>query len=104
VLQLHHLRLSRGRIEYLDQRPAEPLPLVWNDINIDVNLDQRSFSNYTYQLTARTGRNANLKAAGSLDVDALLLQADNLLVNLTARTDSPERALPAQLQRLLQQY
>jgi hypothetical protein len=104
VLQLRHLRVARGRVVYFDRRPAEPLPMVWNDINIDVDLTQQSPSNYNFELTARHGTCADAKAAGTFDVDSLLLSAQNVQVKLTARRDSSERALPAPIQRLLEEY
>src|SRR5205823_5093202 len=104
ILRLKHFRLENGQLTYIDRRAAEPLPLVWSDIDIDIDLSRMSPSQYTYELNAQEGKAGVMKALGTIDVDSLLLQVKESMLKLRTIPGAGANPLPAPMQRFIAQY
>ena len=104
VLRLRNLVVRNGRITYTDHRPTSPLPMTWSDIDINTDLSQENVSRYAYRLRANSGAVGDISAAGTVDVDELMLKVDDLLLKLAARPDAQVSPLPAPAQRIIQRY
>lgn len=85
-LRLGWLSIRGGRLDYQDQRKPHFKPLLWDDLHADVQLAEQSARQYSWQISGLGGGQIELKAAGTIDVDELLLDVSSL--RISARLDS----------------
>ncbi len=76
ILRLSRFQLQSGSIEYDDLAHAGTLPLVWKNINVDLNTSQVSQAGYAYHLKVDNDPLARLETSGVADLDGLTLQVD----------------------------
>jgi hypothetical protein len=103
ILLLRALHLNSGRITYSDPRTSDP-PMVWDNLAMDADLSQRSSSQYRFRLISKAAPLVDTSAAGTIDVDSLLLEVQNLSLHVRAEPEPARTPLPAAVQRFLKQY
>jgi hypothetical protein len=104
ILRLRTFKIARGTIVYDDDTTPYARDVTWRDINVEIHSAQKGPSLYTYELTFGNKPIVDVSAAGSVDVDALVLALDHL--HLAAHVDPNDREspLPAAVQHILEQY
>ncbi|MEA2734122.1 MAG: hypothetical protein QOE14_573, partial [Humisphaera sp.] len=103
VLRLKQVRVANGQIIYVDvNRPNAP-PTVWNNLTLDVDTIQQTVSKYTFHLVSRAGPLAEITAAGTMDVDELLLDVQSSTMKLRVEPEPSRSPLPAAAQEFIRQ-
>ena len=103
MLRLKHVRLTDGQVTYADaQRPGAP-PTVWGNLGVDVDTIQTSVSKYTFHVLSRAAPLAEVTAAGTIDVDDLLLSVQSSTIKLRAEPEPVRSPLPAAVQEFIRQ-
>ncbi len=104
LFRLRHFAIQGGRVVYDDQTRPNAVPLVWSNINIDLDTSQQSDSGYGYHLVVNNAPLATLDTAGTFDIDELLLRVDRC--GLLVSVDPAQRAsaLSAELQTPLRNW
>lgn len=104
MFRLRHFVLNGGQIIYENRKLSHTRPLVWTDLNIDLQTQPRSGSEYGFHITAADAPLATLDATGSADIDSLLLKMDNLRLAMNVDPAERESAIPPEYQRMLQSF
>ncbi len=97
LFKLTQLRINSGEVR--DERGDEPM--VWKNINVDVDTTQQSDAKYTFALNAKDGAIFELKTAGDFDVDELLLNLNEFDLHAKHDVAHPSDALPAAMEKVL---
>ena len=101
MFRLHTLAMRGGKAVYEDQTIDNTVPLVWDNLNFNIDTVPLSDSAYGFHLVTRTGLGGALDATGSADIDDLLLHINRGTLNLTARPDGTSSTLPPEIQRMV---
>ena len=101
MLRLHRLALHGGSAMYEDTSFTHTRPLLWQNLNIDLDTRAESVSSYGFHLIADNRPLAMLDAQGSADVDSLELRLSKCGLSVTVDPSSDHSALPPEYQKLL---
>jgi hypothetical protein len=104
LFRLRHFGIERGRLEFEDQTRPDVPPMVWSDLNLD--LDTRhadSPSHYSYRLLGKNAPLADVSSSGTIDVDALKVAVKDLSISAVVAPEAQAK-LPAKVQRWLSAY
>jgi hypothetical protein len=101
MLRLEKVRLFDGQVTYTDpQRPGAP-PTSWQNLNLDMDTIRQSVSKFTFHLVSRAVPAADATAAGTIDVDDLVLEVQSSSMKVRAEPDPPRTTLPAAVQEFI---
>jgi hypothetical protein len=101
MFQLRRLSLRGGKAVYEDQSIDNTVPLVWENLNFDVDTVPLSSSAYAFHLVTDNAPQASFDAVGSADVDALTINIEKGTLNLDADSARERSALPPEVQQLV---
>jgi hypothetical protein len=105
MLRLRHFTLEGGKVTYEDRRKTDTVPLVWRDLNVDLDTQPKSAAAYSYDFTANNNPVATITSSGTFDVDELILTAPKVVLDVqTDGKDPQDSPLPAPLQELLNRF
>ena len=105
IFRLRHVGLHGGQIVYEDRAHKESVPLVWRNLNLNLETTPKSAGNYNYHLIVNNAPLAKLEATGSADIDELVLNIEKcaMAVNIDPKIRD-ESALPPEHQALLRDW
>jgi hypothetical protein len=101
MFRLHRLALRGGKAVYEDRTLEDTVPLVWDNLNFNIDTVPLSDSAYGFHLVTRTGVGGALDALGTADIDDLLLHINRGTLNLSARPDGDSSTLPPEIQQVV---
>lgn len=102
--RLRRLDLQGGQIAFEDRRDGKAIPIVWKNLNIELDIAPASGSLYSYELAANNAPLAIASVRGKFDIDALNLNMDKFVLALSVEQRKVQEQLPPSLQAALQQY
>ncbi|HEV2295563.1 MAG TPA: hypothetical protein VGR35_17070 [Tepidisphaeraceae bacterium] len=103
-LRLRQFKITNGQIIYDDDTTTYARDVTWRDVNVDIHTAQQGPSLYTYELTFGNGHIVDGSAAGSIDIDSLVLALDRTHMGVRVDPSDTESPLPSELQGLLKDY
>jgi hypothetical protein len=102
--RLRHFGIERGRLEFEDQTRPDVPPMVWSDLNLDLNTKPAGAASlYSYRLLGKNAPLAEVSSSGTIDVDALNLAVKDLSIGAVVAPEAQAK-LPAKVQRWLSDY
>lgn len=101
MFQLRRLTLHGGKAIYEDRSLAGTVPLVWNDLNVDLDTVPLSGSEYSFHFVADNAPLASIDALGSADIDSLLLRLSRCSLSVSVDPRREHSALPPEYQRIV---
>ena len=101
MLELQHVRVEDAQIIYEDRQDPQSVPAAWRNINIDLATSPASNPIYQFDFTASNGAMADLRIAGSINIDELEASLTQISAKMNLAAKGDESAVPAALQRLL---
>lgn len=101
MLRLHHLALHGGSTIYEDATLTNTRPLVWQNLNVDIDTAPESVSSYGFHLVADNQPMALVDVQGTADVDSLNLQISKCGVTVNVDPAAKQSPLPPEYQKLL---
>lgn len=104
IFRLTRFALQGGSIEYDDLAHAGALPLVWKNINVDLQTSPVSEGGYAYHLNIENEPLARFETSGVADLDALTLQIDRSMLVVHVDPMANESALSAEIQEPLKNW
>ena len=104
MLQLHRLALHGGSATFEDTTIARTRPLVWQNLNIDLDTAPESVSSYGFHFVADSAPLAMLEAEGVADVDSLELRLSKCGLTITVDPTAKQSPLPPEYQKLLADF
>jgi hypothetical protein len=104
ILRLTRFVVHGGSITYEDRTAPGTVPVVWKDLNVDLNIKPESAGNYAYHLKVNNAPLATLEANGSANIDDLTLQLEKCALTVAVDPDATESPLPAAIQRPLHDW
>lgn len=104
IFRLRRFALQGGNIEYDDLAHAHALPLVWKNINIDLNTSRVSEAGYAYHLNIDNEPLARFETNGVADLDDLTLNVERCALVVRVDPTARQSALPAELQEPLKNW
>lgn len=102
MFQLRRLALHGGKVIYEDRTLAHTRPLVWQNLNVDLDTAPESGSQYAFHFIADNAPLATLDAMGQADIDELLLRLSRSRLSLSVQPGHEHSALPPEYQEVLQ--
>ncbi len=102
--RLRLLDLQGGQIAFEDRRDGKAVPIVWKNLDIQLNIAPASGSLYAYELSAHNAPLAIANVRGKFDIDALNLNMDKFVLALSVEQGKVQEQLPPRLQAALHQY
>ena len=103
MLQLKRVRVRDARISYSDPNASGP-PTVWRNLSLDAETVQQSPSLYALRFGSRADPLGDASAAGTIDVDELMLNLQTVAVKMRAEPDPSSTPLPQGVQEFLKKY
>ena len=103
LLRLTRFALQGGQVIYEDRTRAA-VPLVWKNLNVDLDTSQQSDASYSYHLVVNNAPLATLEASGSADLDDLILRVEKCALSVNVDPNTPESAVSAELQEPLRAW
>ncbi len=103
IFLLRHLQLSDARVMYEDVRQPDQQPLVWQEVNVEINSTPTGAS-HAFQFTANTGDLASISSTGKLDLDSLILDLESLAITSHVSPDQSKSPLPPAITQVLTRY
>jgi hypothetical protein len=94
MLRLEKVRVFDGQVTYTDPKRKDAPPTAWANLNLDVDTIRQSASKYTFHLVSRAAPLAEATAAGTFDVDDLILELQSSSMKLRAEPDPTRTPLP----------
>ncbi len=104
IFRLTQFVLQGGNIEYDDLAHAHALPLVWKNINIDLNTSRVSEAGYAYHLNINNEPIARFETSGVADLDELTLNVEKCALVVRVDPTAHQSALPAEFQEPLKNW
>src|SRR5258706_1136528 len=101
MLELRQVKIEDAQIIYEDRKSPDSVPAAWRNINIDLATTPATNPLYQFDFTASNGPMAELRVAGSINVDELEVSLSQITAKLNLANQESESPLPAALQRLL---
>lgn len=102
--RLRRLELQGGQIAFEDRRAGKGVPIVWKNLDIQLNIAPASGSLYAYELSAHNAPLAIASVRGKFDIDKLNLDMEKFVLALSVEQGKVQEQLPPGLQAALQQY
>jgi hypothetical protein len=103
-LRLRKFKITNGLIVYDDDTNPYTRDVTWRDINIEIHTAQKGPALYTYELSFGNAPIVNASAAGSVDVDSLVVALDQLHVSAAVDPAQNESPLPGAVQQFVEDY
>jgi hypothetical protein len=104
MLRLHRLTLHGGSAVYEDTTIARARPLLWQNLNIDLDTAPESISAYGFHFVANNAPLATIDAEGSADVDSLELRLSKCGLTVNVDPSTKQSPLPPEYQKLLADF
>ncbi|MBC7783589.1 MAG: AsmA family protein [Burkholderiales bacterium] len=104
VFHLRHLKLRSARVQYEDRREATAVPLVWENLNVEMDSEPTGGAVHKYQFRAQAGTAAEIASTGALDIDTGVLEVEKFSLNATAGTAESQSSLPPAVQALMKRF
>jgi len=101
MFQLRRLILHGGQVIYEDRTHPAAQPLVWKNLNVNLDTDPRSGSQYAFHFVADDAPLAQLDAAGAADIDSLVLELSRCTLAVSVDPSQKQSALPPEYQESL---
>lgn len=101
MFHLSRLDVNGGQIVYEDRSLKNTRPLVWKNLNIHLNTSQQTGSQYGFHFIADDSPLATLDAAGTADIDALVLKLDACGLTVNVDPALQHSAIPPEYQQAL---
>lgn len=101
MFRLQEFDLNGGEIVYEDRSLAGTRPLVWKNLDVHLNTARESDAGYAFHFVADHQPIASLDAAGSADLDSLVLKLDRCTLGVNVDPSQESSAIPPEYQRLL---
>ena len=101
MLELQHVRIEDAQIIYEDRQDPQSVPAAWRNINIDLATSPATNPIYQFDFTASNGEMAELRIAGSINIDELEASLTQISAKMNLAAKGTESAVPAAMQRLL---
>jgi hypothetical protein len=102
MFQLRRLALHGGTVIYEDRTLARTRPLVWKNLNVDLDTAPESGSQYSFHFIADNAPLATLDAMGQADIDEFLLRLSSCRLSLNVDPGREHSALPPEYQQALE--
>jgi uncharacterized protein involved in outer membrane biogenesis len=104
ILQLTEFVMHGGSIVYEDKTAPGTVPVVWKNLEVDLNIKPELAGNYAYHLKVNNAPLATLEARGSANIDDLTLKLEQCALAVAVDPDATQSPLPAAIQRPLQDW
>jgi hypothetical protein len=105
IFELRSLSLRGGEVAYEDRtRRGGAEPVVWKNLQVDLQTTPTSRSGYQFQFTAKDAPTASIEAAGDMDIDTMLLNVSRFSIVVHKDSDNPGEELPAQVQEFCRRF
>ena len=101
MLELRQVRVEDAQVIYEDRNSPESIPAAWRNINIDLATTPATNPLYQFDFTASNGAMAELRMAGTINVDELEVSLKQITAKIDLASKESESAVPAAVQRLL---
>jgi uncharacterized protein involved in outer membrane biogenesis len=99
---LTRLVVRGGNVMYEDQTLANTKPLLWSNLNADLDTDPHSGADYGFHFIADNLPMASVDATGEADLDTWLLRLTSCSISVNVDPSHKESALPPEYQQLMQ--
>jgi hypothetical protein len=104
MLRLEQVRIIGGRVWYRDPRHPELPPTVWSRMDLSIDTTRKSASQYSFHVMSKATYLADASAAGSIDVDSLDLEIQNLTMKMRAEPEPPRTPFPTVMQEFIRDH
>ena len=101
MFHLRQLNLTGGEVIYEDRSRAGARPLVWRNLNVTLDTNRQSGSEYSFHFIADNQPLAILDATGTADIDSLMLKLDPLRLSVNLDPSQKHSAIPPEYQRVI---
>ena len=104
VFQIRRLEIRGGQIVYDDQRLTGSIPMVWNQLGVNIRKVADSPSHYSCEIASDDEPRPYLRCTGSLDIDDLLLKVETCALTLAMNPSTDNSPLPANVATMLRSW
>jgi hypothetical protein len=101
MLELREVRIEDAQIVYEDRKSPQSVPAAWRHINIDMATTPAANPVYEFDFTASNGPLAEMRIAGTINVDELEVSLKQITAKLDLAAPTSESPVPASVQRML---
>ncbi len=104
VFHLRHLKLNEARVEYVDRRLKNSVPLVWEHLNLKLDSKPADNDVHTFNFNGAAGDLANVATSGSIDLDRMVISLDQFKLDALITGNQPNSPLPPAIQKIMAQF
>jgi hypothetical protein len=104
LFQIRDFSLRGGQVIYEDRGSTGAMPMVLNQLNVNLRSSGDAPARYTCEIACDDGRRASLRCTGSANVDDLLLNIEKCSLSMGIDPAGPDSTFPASVQGLLKSW
>lgn len=104
MFQLRHFAIEGGKVLYEDRTQPGRLPLVWQDLQIDLRTEPKTSPVYSFAVTVQNSTLARATVGGTFDLDSLALRIIQFALKVKVDPADTQSPLPGPLCDALRQH